>query len=52
MLKANLGSNSVPRVELDRRARDARLRLERLETTVDAAHCRDQFVAQAGHSSF
>jgi hypothetical protein len=31
MLKANLGSKSVPRVELDQRVRDARLRLERLE---------------------
>ena len=31
MLKANLCSNSVPRVELDQRARDARLRLEQLE---------------------
>ena len=30
MLKANL-SKSVPRVELDRRARNARLRLERIE---------------------
>jgi hypothetical protein len=31
MLKANLRSKSVPRVELDQRARDARLRLERLD---------------------
>lgn len=31
MQKVNLWSNSVPRVELDHRARDARLRLERLE---------------------
>jgi hypothetical protein len=31
MLKANLWSESVPRVELDRRAREARLRLERIE---------------------
>ncbi len=31
MLKANLWSKSVPRVELDQRARGARLRLERLE---------------------
>jgi hypothetical protein len=31
MLKANLWSKSVPRVELDQRARDARLRLEQLE---------------------
>jgi len=31
MLKANLWSESAPRVELDRRAREARLRLERIE---------------------
>jgi hypothetical protein len=31
MLKQNLWSNSVSRVELDQRARDARLRLEQLE---------------------
>jgi hypothetical protein len=31
MLKSNLWNNSVPRVELDQRARDARLRLEQLE---------------------
>jgi hypothetical protein len=31
MLKANLWSKSVPRVELDQRARDARVRLERIE---------------------
>jgi hypothetical protein len=31
MLKANRWSNSVPRAELEQRARDARLRLERLE---------------------
>jgi hypothetical protein len=31
MLKASLRSKSVPRVELDQRARDARLRLERID---------------------
>ena len=31
MLRANLWNNSVSRVELDQRARDARLRLERIE---------------------
>ena len=31
MLKANLWSKSAPRVELDQRVRDDRLRLERLE---------------------
>jgi hypothetical protein len=31
MLKDTLWSQSVPRVELDQRARDARLRLERIE---------------------
>jgi hypothetical protein len=30
MLKAELWTKSVPRVELDQRARDARLRLERI----------------------
>jgi hypothetical protein len=31
MLKETLWSQSVPRIELDQRARDARLRLERIE---------------------
>ena len=31
MLRTNLWNKSVPRVELDQRARDARLRLEQLE---------------------
>jgi len=31
MLRSNLWNKSVPRVELDQRARDARLRLEQLE---------------------
>jgi hypothetical protein len=31
MLRANLWNKSVSRVELDQRARDARLRLERIE---------------------
>jgi hypothetical protein len=31
MLKANLWSKSAPRVELDRRARETRLRLEQIE---------------------
>jgi hypothetical protein len=31
MLRANLWNDSVSRVELDQRARDARLRLERIE---------------------
>jgi hypothetical protein len=31
MLRTNLWNMSVPRVELDQRARDARLRLEQLE---------------------
>ena len=31
MLRANLSNKSVSRVELDQRARDARLRLERIE---------------------
>jgi len=31
MLRTNLWDKSVPRVELDQRARDARLRLEQLE---------------------
>ena len=31
MLKAILGNKSAPRVELDQRVRDARLRLERIE---------------------
>jgi hypothetical protein len=31
MLKAILGNKSVPRVEIDQRVRDARLRLERIE---------------------
>ena len=31
MLKVDLWNNSVPRVELDQRARDARLQLERIE---------------------
>ena len=31
MLRTNLWNESVPRVELDQRARDARLRLERIE---------------------
>jgi hypothetical protein len=31
MQKAILGSKSVPRVEIDQRARDARLRLEQIE---------------------
>ena len=30
-MRANLWNKSVPRVELDQRARDARLRLERVE---------------------
>ena len=34
MLRANLWNNSVSRVELDQRARDARLRLERVERLV------------------
>ena len=31
MLRTNLWSQSVPRVELDQRSREARLRLERIE---------------------
>jgi hypothetical protein len=31
MLKANLWSRGVPRVEIDQRARDARLRLDRID---------------------
>jgi hypothetical protein len=31
MLRAKLWNKSVPRVELDQRAREARLRLERIE---------------------
>jgi hypothetical protein len=31
MLKANLSDKSVPKVELDQRARDRRLRLEQIE---------------------
>src|ERR1700730_12993088 len=31
MMRANLSNKSVSRVELDQRARDARLRLERIE---------------------
>ena len=31
MPRANLWNNGAPRVELDERARDARLRLERVE---------------------
>lgn len=31
MLRTNLWNKSVPRVELDQRARDARLRLEQIE---------------------
>jgi len=31
MVRANLSNKSVSRVELDQRARDARLRLERIE---------------------
>ena len=31
MLKVDLWNKSVPRVELDQRARDARLQLERIE---------------------
>ena len=31
MLKANLWNKSVPKVELDQRARDGRLRLEQIE---------------------
>ena len=31
MVRANLSNESVSRVELDQRARDARLRLERIE---------------------
>ena len=31
MLRSNLWSRSVPRVELDQRSREARLRLERIE---------------------
>jgi hypothetical protein len=31
MFRINLWNNSVPRVELDQRARDARLRLDQIE---------------------
>ena len=40
MLRSNLWNESVSRVELDQRARDARLRLERLERLLVHACCR------------
>ena len=52
MLRANLWNDSVSRVELDQRARDARLRLERHRTTVGDACRGDVFPAQAGSSVF
>jgi hypothetical protein len=38
MPKVKLWNNAVPRVELDQRARDARLRLERLERLLVPHH--------------
>jgi hypothetical protein len=52
MLRANLWNKSMSRVELDQRARDARLRLERIERLL-ALPCRsDQFLAQARPLAF
>jgi hypothetical protein len=52
MLRANLWNKSVSRVELDQRARDTRLRLERIETTAGAACRSDRFLAQARPLAF
>jgi len=52
MLKAELWNKSVPRVELDQRARDARLRLERIGRPARAARCIDPFPAPAAPLSF
>ncbi len=50
MSKANLWSRSVARVELDQRARDARLRLERLERVLASrAAVTDSWLRRALH---
>ena len=50
MLRNNLPMNNVPRVELDHRAREARLRLERV-AAARAASCREARVAQVAYLS-
>jgi hypothetical protein len=52
MPRENLWNASVPRVELDQRVRDARLRLERIERLLVPRYRSDQFLAQAGLLSF
>ena len=50
MLRANIWNESVSRVELDQQARDARLRLERIERLL-VCHS-DRFLAQARPLAF
>ena len=52
MLKAELWNKSVPRVELDQRARDARLRLERIGRQLVPRAASTAFPAQAAPLSF
>ena len=47
MPRTNLWSQSVPRVELDQRSREARLRLERIERLFVPRACSDAFPAPA-----
>jgi len=43
MAKQNLLPKNVPRVELDQRAHEARIRIERLERTVGASYRSAEF---------
>ncbi|MBV8739610.1 MAG: hypothetical protein JO007_20625 [Alphaproteobacteria bacterium] len=52
MPKANPWNRSVPRVELDHRAREARLRLERLERRLVPRAAATRFVAETRPLSF
>jgi hypothetical protein len=52
MLRANLSNKSVSRVELDLRARDARLRLERIERLLLLHAAREAVPAPARALSF
>ena len=45
--RTNLWSQSVPRVELGQRSREARLRLERIERQPLPVYCSNAFPAQA-----
>jgi hypothetical protein len=52
MLRANLWNRSVSRVELDQRARDTRLRLERIERLLALRAAVTDFLAQARPLAF